>query len=174
MQAVARIELGIQLRMVRRVLHDARKIKRIVELTTVQDPVVDAEPRPLPLWIAIWLQRRVRAAERRDGGAEHGNPGGMYARDDLLESLDQAVADDLLGLRVRRLVADIVDAFEDHGVLDARLGEDVAVDATHRVRPEAVCEDAVAAGGLVEDADVGGGGVRLHLGQDEVGPAGVG
>ena len=70
-------------------------------------------------------------------------------------------------------MADVVDAFEDDEVLDAGLGEDVAVEAGERVGPVAVVEDAVAADAFVEDAEVGGLLVGLQAAGEDVGPAGV-
>ena len=71
-------------------------------------------------------------------------------------------------------MADVVDAFHDDEVLDACLGEDVAVEAGQCGGAGGVVEDAVASDAFIEDGEVGGLLVGLEAACEDVGPAGVG
>ena len=72
------------------------------------------------------------------------------ADDEVFGGHDVVGVDGVLG------VADVVDAFEDDEVLDAGLGEDVAVEAGEGVWAGDVVQDAVAADALVEDSEFSG------------------
>ena len=78
---------------------------------------------------------------------------GVGAGGELAEADDQVFGgDDVVRLDGVLGVADVVDAFEDDEVLDAGLGEDVAVEAGECVGAGVVVQNAVAANALVEDA----------------------
>ena len=80
---------------------------------------------------------------------------GVGAGGELAEAGDEVVGgDDVVGLGGVGGVADVVDAFHDDEVLDAGLGEDVAVEAGEGGGAGGVVEDAVAADAFVEDAEV--------------------
>jgi len=130
------------------------EINDCIKLSTCPDPIVDAQSRDLPCWVRISLDGAVRRAKRRDSGTKDRNAESVNPSDDLLKSLNEAVSDDLLCRDSSGLDADVVHTLEYHGVLDARLGEDVAVDAAKCIGSVAICEDAIATGGLVCDGDV--------------------
>lgn len=88
----------------------------------------------------------------------------MDPGDDLLVRGDEPVANEGLSCGRSGRCTDIVNTFEKHGVGNARVGEDVAIDATECIGPETVVQDAVSARGLVEDGDVGCGVLFLHVG----------
>jgi len=100
---------------------------------------------------------------------------GVGAGGELAESGDEVFGgDDVVGFGGVGGVADVVDALHDDEVLDAGLGEDVAVEAGEGGGSGVVVEDAVAADAFVEDAEVGGFLVGLEAAGEDVGPAGVG
>ena len=171
MQEIPRIKRRIQPRLVPRIRHDPRKIDHPVERTAARDPLVDPHPRLLAQRIRVRLDRVVGRTKGRDRRCKDGQAKGVHARDELLVGLDEAVADRLLGGGRGGRGTDVVDAFKDHDVFDPGLGEDVAVDAAEGVGAQTVMEDAVPAGCLVEDGDVGRERVLLHALEDEVGPA---
>lgn len=77
----------------------------------------------------------------------------MCAQDELLVRGDDLVPNRLLrGVRCVRS-ANVVHTLEDERELDARLREDVTVEAAERVWPEPICEDAVPARGLVRERE---------------------
>lgn len=95
----------------------------------------------------------------------------VAASDDLLKGGDESGSDVFLGGGGRRGGADVVYAFEDHGVGDGGVREDVAIDAAESIRSKAVVEDAVSARCLVEDCDAAGGVFLLHACEDEIWPS---
>ena len=131
------------------------EVKHHVKRAGIADEVIDFLARLLAQWGCIRLQRDVvvRRGERCNGCCKQRNAEIVDPRGYLLICGDQAV------VRVRLICgcvgcdADVVDAFEDHGVFDAGLGEDVAVDAGQDVGTEAVVEDSIPAGGLVDHGD---------------------
>ncbi len=97
------------------------------------------------------------------------------AGDELLIGKDEVGrGDGALGVPGFGDAADVVDGFEDDEVLDAALGEDVAVEAGDGVGTGAIVEQAIAADAFVEDANGCGvfGGVQAL--SEVVGPAAVG
>ncbi len=111
----------------------------------------------------------------REGCAVDLDAVGVGAGGELAEAGDEVVGgDDVVGFGGIGGVADVVDAFEDDEVLDAGLGEDVAVEAGEGGGAGGVVQDAVAADAFVEDAEVGGLLVGLEAAGEDVGPAGVG
>ena len=73
----------------------------------------------------------------------------------MAEAGDEVVGgDDVVGFIGVGGVANVVDALHDDEVLDASLGEDVAVEAGESGGPGGVVEDAVTADALVEDTEV--------------------
>ena len=110
-----------------------------------------------------------------EGGAEDLDAVGVGAGDELAEAGDEVFGGDgIVGMGGARGVADVVDAFEDDEVLDASLGEDVAVEAGEGAGAGLVVQDAVAADAFVEDAELCGLLVGLEAAGEDVGPAGVG
>ena len=171
MQEIPRIINRVQLRRVRRVRNNRRKVDHPVKRPTPHDPIIDPHPRQLAQRIRIRLNRIVGRAKRRDRRRKNGEAKGVHARNDLLVGLDETVADRLLGGGRGGRGTDVVDAFKDHGVFDPGLGDDVTVNAAEGVGAQTVVEDTVPAGCLVEDGDVGCERVFLHASEDEVGPA---
>lgn len=108
--------------------------------------------------------------QRRDCCTEKGQTGGMDSSCDLLVRDDEPVTDFSLRLHVGGCDADVVDPFEDHGVLQVRLCQHVPVDATDDIRSEAIMQDAVSTGSLVQNGDILCCLVLLHLGQEKVWP----
>lgn len=110
-----------------------------------------------------------------EGCTENLDAVGVGAGGELAEADDEVFGgDDVVGFGGVGGVADVVDALHDDEVLDARLGEDVAVKTGEGGGAGGVVENAVAADAFVEDAEVFG----LLVGQEavgeDVGPAGVG
>jgi len=143
------------------------KINDSIERPTGQDPCIDSLSRRLACRVRIRLSR---PRKRRDRSGEDGDPGAARIGGDLRECCDQAVPGSGLGPSVGRGCADVVDAFEDHDVLDAGLLDGVASVPADEARAQAVLEDAVAACGLVVHADLGELAV-LHSCEEEVGPS---
>ena len=115
------------------------------------------------------------ADEGCEGGSVDLDAVSVGAGGELAEADDEVVGgDDVVGLGGVGGVADVVDALHDDEVLDAGLGEDVAVEAGEGGGAGGVVEDAVAADAFVEDAEVGGLLVGLEAAGEDVGPAGVG
>lgn len=110
-----------------------------VENTRRADECVDAPACLLPLGIGVGLLGEVGwRAERCNGGAKDGDAVGVDEGHHLFVCLSQALVDLLLCFRRCRCGSNIVYTFEDHGVFDTRMGEDVAVDATESVGTKAV------------------------------------
>lgn len=168
MQMVTAIVLCRQSARVTTVGHQLRKVDSRIEaaIAPSQNPLVHALPGRLPRRVAIALPV---AAERRDGRHEDAEARLVGIGGDLLEGGDELVADALLGARVRRGAADVVDALEEQAVPDARGLEQVALVPLQQRGAETAGEDGVAAGCLVVDADVGQVGL-LHLGEQQVRP----
>lgn len=95
----------------------------------------------------------------------------MEPRDYLSVGHNDSITDYLLCCRGGGCCADVVDAFEDDRVRYAGVREHVAVDAREGVGAEAVVEEAVAAGGLVEEGERVCLGVVVKVGEEEVRPA---
>ena len=94
---------------------------------------------------------------------------------ELGEACDEVVrGDDVVGFVGVGGVADVVDALHDDEVLDAGLGDDVAVEAGEGGGAGGVVENAVSAYALVEHAEMCGLLVGLEAAGEDVGPAGVG
>jgi hypothetical protein len=82
---------------------------------------------------------------------------GVGAGGELGEAEDEIVRSDrVAGMSGRGGVADVVDALHDDEVLDACLGEDVAVEAGEGGGAGVVVQDAVAADAFVEHAEAVG------------------
>jgi len=110
-----------------------------------------------------------------EGGADDLDAVSVSADRELSEADDEVFGgDDVVGLVEVGGVADVVDALHDDQVLDASLGEDVAVEASEGGGAGCVMEDAVAADAFVEDAEVCGLLVGLKAAGEDVGPTGVG
>lgn len=171
MQEIPRIIRWVQLRCIRRIRNDRRKIDHPVKRTAPHDPIIDPHPRLLAQRIRVRLDRVVGRAKRRDRRRKDGEAKGVCARNDLLVSLDETVTNHLLGVGRGRRGTDVVDAFKYHGVFDPGLGEDVTVNATEGVGAQTVVEDTVPTRSLVEDGDIGCERVFLHASEDEVWPA---
>jgi len=103
------------------------------------DERVDALTRLLALRIGVGLLGEVGwRAERCNGGAEDGDAVCVDEGHHLFVGLSQALVDLLLCFRRCCCGSNIVYSFENHGVFDTRMGEDVAVDATESVGPETI------------------------------------
>lgn len=140
------------------IANDLIEVDNSVEKSGSPDERVDTLAGLLPGRVGVRLDGSVGwgSGEWSDGSSEDGDAEGVDTGDDLLEGSDEAVADVLLGCGGVVCDTDVVDAFEDHRVLDAGLCEDVAVDTADRIRSESVGEDAVTTGSLVQNSDVGG------------------
>lgn len=149
MQTVSRIVIRRQLRMIAWIPKPPIKINHRIEPPTRLDPLIDSVPRLLSNWQCIWLQCHVGTAEWRDGCPEHWDAEGMYSRDNLFVRLDKPVPGDGLVFYRRGCGADVVDAFEYHGVLHPGLSEYVSVDTAHSVRTKAIIQNPIATGSLV-------------------------
>ena len=149
------------------------KVNDSVESATVTNPSIDSQTSPFPFRIGVHLDGAVRCAKRRDSGSEDRNAKRVHTSNDLLVRLDYAIANDLLRRWSRRFDTDIVDPLKDHGVSDAGLREDIAVNAADCVRSVAICEDAVSSCGLVHDCNIGCCDVGLHAAENQVRPASV-
>ena len=62
----------------------------------------------------------------------------VYESRHLLVGLDQGSVDSVLSFSGGSGDANVVDTFENHGVLDARVGEHVTIDAAKGVGAEAI------------------------------------
>ena len=99
---------------------------------------------------------------------------GVGAGGELAEAGDEVFGGDhVVGLVGVGGVADVVDAFHDDEVLDAGLGEDVAIEPGECGWAGGVVEEAVAADAFIEDGEVGGLLVGLKAVREDIGPAGV-
>lgn len=157
MQIIPRIVLRPQDAHILLIPHRGIEIHHRIKHPAIPYPHIHPLPRPLALGARVWLRADIEPgrAERRDGRPENRQPRAVRAQRELGVRGDERVADGALRGRAVRRRADVVDALEDDGVPDARLGQDVAVEARQRVRPQAVGEHAVAAGGLVADGEGG-------------------
>lgn len=127
------------------------EIQHGIKRSRMADKLIDFQPRLFTQIARVRLQRGVatRCGKRRDGGREDGDPKSVNARRDLpVRGHEAGICEGLVGDSGGR-DADVVDAFEDHGVAHAGVRKDISVDAGEDVGSEAVVEDAVAAGGEV-------------------------
>lgn len=116
---------------------------------------VDALSRFFSLGAGVGLSGKVCGrAKGRDGSAEDRDAVRMDERHHLLVGLYETFVDFILGFGCRLCDANVVDAFKDHGVLDAWVGENVTVDAAKGIGTETIGKDTVSAGGKVADGDV--------------------
>ncbi len=149
---------------------DFVEVDDAVELVGGADPFVDGLAHVFAGGGLIF-----RSDEGCEGCAVDLDAVGVGAGGELAEAGDEVFGgDDVVGLVGVGGVADVVDAFHDDEVLDAGLGEDVAVEAGEGGGAGGVVEDAVAADALVEDAEVCGLLVGEEAVGEDVGPAGVG
>ena len=149
---------------------DFVEVDDAVELIGGADPLVDGLAHLLAGGGLIFC-----ADEGCEGGSEDFDAVGMSAGGELAEAGDEFFGgNDVVGFGGIGGVADVVDAFHDNEVLDAGLGEDVAVEAGEGGGAGGVVEDTVAADALVEDAEIFCLLVGLEAGGEDVGPAGVG
>jgi hypothetical protein len=115
------------------------------------------------------------ADEWRKGSADDLDAMSVGAGCELAEADDEIFCgDDVVGFGGVGGVADVVDAFHDDEVLDAGLGEDVAVESGQCGGTGGVVEDAVAADTLVQNAEIRGLLVGQEAPSENVRPAGVG
>lgn len=104
------------------------------------DECVDALACLLALRIRVRLLSEIgRCAERRNGGAENGDAVGVNEGDHLFVCLNQSLVDLLLRFECRWRSSDVVDAFEDHRILDTWMRQYVAVDTSESVGTETIC-----------------------------------
>lgn len=96
---------------------------------------------------------------------------GVDERNHLLVRLHEVLVHCVLRGFRRRRGTDVVHALEDHRVLDARVSEDVAVDAAESIGAQTIGENAVAACCEVAEGDVLGRAALLKACEEEVGPA---
>ncbi len=131
MQVVARLQRIRQLTRHSLVPHDGVEIQDCIKRARIADEVVDLLPRPLSQTARVRLERGVAAGSRkgRDGRCEQRDVERVDPRRDLLVRGDEAVVRDCLVGDGFVRSADVVDAFEDHGVFDAHVRKDVSVDA---------------------------------------------
>ena len=149
---------------------DFVEVDDAVELIGGADPLVDGLAHLLAGGGLIF-----GTDEGREGGAEDLDAVGMSAGGELAEAGDEFFGgNDVVGFGGIGGVADVVDALHDDEVLDAGLGQDVAVEAGEGGGAGVVVENAVAADALVEDAEICGLLVGLEAAGEDVGPAGVG
>jgi hypothetical protein len=172
MQKIPAVVLIRQKTTVRGTPYDLVKINDRIEPPTCPYPLIHPLPRLLPLRIRIRLDARVRRrrAKGRYGRRENRQSNRVDPADDLLVRCDDPVAHGLLGRGVRRCRPNVVYAFEEHGEADARMREDVAVDARERVGTESIGENAIASCCLVGNGNVGALGLE-HAGEKLVGPS---
>lgn len=155
MQIITRIVPRIQLARHTGVPYNGIEIHHRIKPSRIADPIVHPLPCPFALWVTVRLDTRLVCGCGKGGycGGEDGDTERMDAQDNLVVGLDESVADSRLSGRGGSSATDIVDALEEHGVADAGLAEDVAVDSGQRGGAEAVGEDAVTASGLIQDAE---------------------
>lgn len=134
--------------------------------------MLNCSPCCLPNRARVRLASEVaRGREGGDSCTEHRDAVSMDKSDHLFVRLDEVLIDSVLRVCRCGCSADIVDALKDHGVLHARMGENITVDATESVRAQTVCENAVAACCEVAKGDVLGGTALLKTGEEEIRPA---
>ena len=119
-------------------------------------------------------------AEGGEGAADDFDAVIVGAEDHLLHCADEVVGGDGRGVgggssgsgwaagRVH-----VVNAFEDEEVLDARLGDDIAVEAGECADAGAVGENLVTGDALIDDGDFGGGGIGYEALGEDAGPTAV-
>ncbi len=131
MQIVARLQRIRQLTWHSLVPQDRVEIQNRIKGARVANEVIDFLPRLLPQTARVRLERGVAAGSRkgRDGRCEQRDVERVDPRRDLLVRGDEAVVRDCLVGDGFVRSADVVDAFEDHGVFDAHVRKDVSVDA---------------------------------------------
>jgi hypothetical protein len=172
MQVITRIPPGIQLARDLRVRQHLIQINNSVKHTRGANERVDLLPRLLPLRITVRLPGEVgRRGKRRDGRSKHRDTMGVDQCRHLAVCLRQRVVHGCLGCGRGGRAANVVDAFENHGVADARVGEHVTVDAAECVRAQTITQDAVTTSCEVAKGDVRGLGRLLKAGEKAVGPA---
>lgn len=98
----------------------------------------------------------------------------MDASSDLFIRANEPIANERLIDWVRVRDADVVDAFEDHRILDTGLRKDISVDSADYVWSEAIMQDAVSSCCLVEHCYGRCTWVTLHLCEYKVRPAAYG
>lgn len=171
-KVITTIILGRELTGNLRISKKLVEIHNGIEDAAGADKLVDALPRLFALGVRVRLAGEIgRGAEGCDGCAKDGDAVGMDEADHLLVGLDEGGIDLVLDVGGGRCTANVVYAFEDHGVLDAWVGEDVAVNTAKSIRAEAVCENTVSACGKVADGDGLCGWVLLEAGEEEVWPS---
>ena len=149
---IATIILARQLGRITRVRQESRKVDHSIERATRLDPFVQLLPP------TITPRARVRLSgttERSDRGAKHRDASSVRVSYDLLEGRLESIRNAIRGASVCAAVADVVDTFEDHDVLDALLLERVALVAGQKRGTETTRKDGVATGCLVVHANVG-------------------
>ena len=152
-----------------RVLRGFVEVDEAVELVGGFDPVVDGLAHGFACGVGV-----SGSLIGREGCAVDLDAVLVCALGHLGETLDEVVGGDYIVWSGAGCVSDVVDALEDDEVLDACLGEDVAVEACECVGAGDVVQDAVAADAFVQDGDVGGLLVGLQAFGEDIGPAGVG
>lgn len=172
MQIISTIILWIQLARNLRISKHLIKIHNRIKRPRLSDKLVHALARDFSLRVTVRLAREIgRRAKGGDGCSEDRNAVGVDQSDHLLISLREGVVDGGLCFLGGCAGANVVYAFKYHGVADAGVGEDVAVDAAECIGSETVCEDAVSACGKVTEGDVLGSWEGLETAEEEIGPA---
>lgn len=172
MQIIPTIKFPPQLTRNLRIREPHIEIHHLIKRATFSNKLINALSSLFSLGVAVRLAGEVTGrGERRDGSAEDGDTVRVDQRDHLLICLDQVVVDGRLGLGSRCAGTDVIYAFEDHCVLDARVREDVSVNPAKSIRAQAVCENTISAGSQVAEGDVFGGWAALETTEEQVGPA---
>ncbi len=148
-QVVAGVELGAVALGVLRIAGSGFEVHHSVVSAAGADPVVESLADGFPA-----LARIAGALVGREGAADHADAMGVRLFDDLAVGRDEVLSGEAFA-GGSKAVADVIDAFENHQPLDARLAEDVAVEAGQGARACAVMQHAVAANALIRDAEVG-------------------
>lgn len=169
---ITAIILGRELTRNLRISQELVEIDNGIKDAAGTDEFVDALPRLLALRVRVGLAGEVgRGTEGCDGCAKYRNAMGVDEADHLLVGLDEGGVDLVLGFGGGRGAANVVYALEDHGVLDAWVGEDVAVNTAKGIWTEAVCENTVSACSKVANGDGLCGWVLLEAGEEEIWPS---
>lgn len=172
MKIVTTIILGRELTGDFRISKKLVEINNGIEDAAGADKLVDTLPCLFALGVRVRLAGEVgRGAEGCDGCAKDGDSVGVDEADHLLVCLNEGGVDLVLNVGGGRCTANVVYALEDHGVLDAWVGQDVAVDTTKGIWTEAICENTVSSCGEVADGDGLCGWALLEAGEEEVWPS---
>jgi len=139
------------------------KVNHRIKIPLISNPLVDLLSCLLPLWIRVRLNARI-STEWCYGCCKDRDLKSLDAGDYLLVGGYETVTDQSLGGRGGGSSTDIVDTFEYHGVFDARVGKDVAVNPAECIWPETVVKNTVSACSLVKYSDVGCRRLLLHVG----------